>query len=130
MTDISERAEELLSNADDWIEAQVEHGTGVTTFFGIDESYETSRRKALRDIFKAGQASLIVFPHENEPPPYVVSIYACRHRDTDAEPADMVFVGTAWRIDRMPNLPELITAFRAWRPTSEVDCTASWSDRT
>ncbi len=67
-----------------------------------------------------------MFPHP-ETPPYAVSIYACS--DVDTIDADMVSVGTAWRVDRLPDLLELLLAFEEWPPTRGLICSASWSQR-
>jgi hypothetical protein len=110
----------------DWDEVEVVRSNGVTTFFGIDASYETDRRAALEKIFAEGRACFVCFPHE-DPPPYYVSIYACR--DEDAEDVDMVSVGTAWLQDRLPNLPELLLAIAEWPPTSGLVLHGKWSER-
>ena len=115
----------FVSWASLWAEREVLQPTGVTTFFGIDKSYEVPRREALERIFDGGVVHFVVYPHY--PPSYDVSVYACR--GTDAQDEEMVCVGTAWRDDRLPDLLEILLAFKAWGPTKDLECRASWSTR-
>src|ERR1039458_4432627 len=109
--------------ASEWAEVAVVHATGLSTFFGIDESYEAPRREALERIFAGGSPHFVVYPHD-ESPPYYVSVYARRNED-DVDDVG-VDIGTAWRQDRLPNLLELLLALEAWGPTKGLQCSASW----
>jgi hypothetical protein len=116
----------MVTRESEWAEKEVTHSTGLTTFFGIDESYESERREALERLFTVGEIHVVAYTHL-DPPPHCVSLYAIANEDALDDIG--VFVGTAWRDDRLPDLLEILLAFKDWPPTKDLACSASWSKR-